>query len=220
MAPVGARERAATRGTRRGLDLTRAIGSEIRIARRRLGLRLVDVARQVGISASELSRIERGRAEWVSMLVLAEACAVVGLDLVARVYPGPRPLRDAHHGRMLTRFHGRIHPALGWGTEVPLPTPGDQRAWDALVRGSDWRYGIEAELNPIDGQALLRRLALKQRDGMVGGVILLMPDTRQTRLFRREFADLLAVQFPVRGSLALTRLAAGHDPGGSAMVVL
>lgn len=113
-----------------------------------------------------------------------------------------------------------MHPALGWGTEVPLPSPGDQRAWDAVVRGPDWRYGIEAELNPIDGQALLRRLTLKERDGMVDGVILLMPDTRQTRLFRREFADLLAAQFPVRGSLALGRLAAGHDPGGSAIVVL
>lgn len=79
---------------------------------------------------------------------------------------------------------------------------------------------VECELNPIDGQALLRRLTLKQRDGMVDGVILLLPDTRQARLFRREFAQLLAEQFPVGSAEALRRLAAGLDPGGSAIVTL
>lgn len=169
---------------------------------------------------AELSRIERGLAGWASVVVLSQLCAVVGLDLAARAYPGGAPLRDARHGRLLSKLKAAISSALRWAIEVPLPNPGDQRAWDAVVRGGAWRYGIEAELNPIDGQALLRRLTLKERDGMVDGVILLMPDTRQTRLFRREFADLLAVQFPVRGAIALSRLAAGDDPGGSAIVVL
>ncbi|MDL2335791.1 MAG: hypothetical protein QFC55_07160, partial [Chloroflexota bacterium] len=127
---------------------------------------------------------------------------------------------DARHGRQLAKLHGRIHSTLGWATEVPLPIPGDQRAWDALIRGPDWRYGIEAEMNPIDGQAMLRRLHLKQRDGIVDGVILLLPDTRQSRLFRREFAHELASVFPVRGTTALQLFAAGLDPGGSAVIVL
>jgi hypothetical protein len=75
-------------------------------------------------------------------------------------------------------------------------------------------------MNPIDGQAALRRLALKQKEGMVDGVILLLPDTRQTRLFKREFASVLAEQFPVRSIDALRRLAAGLDPEGSAIVTL
>jgi hypothetical protein len=73
-------------------------------------------------------------------------------------------------------------------------------------------------MNPIDGQAALRRLTLKQKDGLVDGVILLLPDTRQARLFRREFAGLLAEQFPVRSIDALRHLAAGEDPGGSAII--
>lgn len=198
----------------------RAIGREIRLARRQLGLSLKSVGHAVGISASELSRIERGLADWASLIVLTQLCAVVGLDLSARAYPGGSPLRDARQGVLLTKFRARLHPSLGWGTEVPLPIPGDQRAWDAMILGEGWRYGTEAELNPIDGQALIRRLMLKQRDGGVDGVILLLPDTRQARLFRREFSDLLATDFPIPARLALVRLANGLVPGGNAIVII
>lgn len=51
-------------------------------------------------------------------------------------------------------------------------------------------------------------------------MILLLPDTRQARMFRREFADLLTADFPVSARLALDRLAAGADPGGSAVVII
>lgn len=198
----------------------RSTGAEIRLARIQRGLSIALVASAVGISPSELSRIERGVAPWVSVTVLSRICAVVGLDLFVRAYPGGRPLRDARHGRQLAKLKARLHPTLGWALEVPLPNPGDQRAWDAMIRGDAWRYGVECEMNPIDGQAMLRRLALKQRDGMVDGVILLLPDTRQARLFRREFAQLLDEQFPVSSAKALRRLAAGLDPGGCAIVTL
>lgn len=215
-----ARQRAVHRGTQRGWDLVRLIGREIRLARQQLGLSIATVAREVGISPSELSRIERGVAEWASVIGLAQICAVVGLDLSVKAYAGGRPIRDARHAALLARFRARLHPSLRWSTEVPLPNPGDQRAWDGTVRGEGWRYGTEAELNPIDGQALLRRLTLKQRDGGVDGVILLLPDTRQARQFRREFTSLLATDFPIGSGRALRRLGAGQDPGGSAIIVI
>lgn len=215
-----AKQRAADRGTIRGRDIIRMIGSEIRRARVGLGLSIEFVAREVGISPSELSRLERAEAPWASVVILARICAVVGLDLSARAYPGGAPLRDARHARVLSRFRVRLHASVGWGTEVPLPNPGDQRAWDAMIKGTGWRFGVEAELNPTDGQALIRRLMLKQRDGGVDGVILLMPDTRQTRQFRREYADLLVASFPVPGRVALDRLAKGLHPGGNAIVII
>ena len=92
------------------------------------------------------------------MLTLAKVCSIVGLDLSVRAYPGGRPLHDARHAAMLERLHGRISPALRWSLEVPLPDVADQRAWDAMIRGVGWRFGVECELNPLDGQALLRRL--------------------------------------------------------------
>jgi transcriptional regulator with XRE-family HTH domain len=212
------RQRAADRGAAKGREAVRVIGKEIRLARTQLSLRATDVARACGISTYELTRIERAEAEWVSVVTLARLCAIVGLDLAVRAYPGGVPLRDARHARLLEKQRSKLHPSLGWALEVPLPNPGDQRAWDAMIRGAGWRYGVECELNPIDGQTLMRRITLKQRDGMVDGVNLLLPDTRQVRLFNREYAAALKDMFPVPSSIALAQLAAGKDPGGSAII--
>jgi transcriptional regulator with XRE-family HTH domain len=217
---MSTRQRPADRGRQRGLDQVRTIGREIRLARRTLSLSLAAVGQAVGISATELSRIERGLAPWVSLVLLAQLCAVVGLDLSARAYPGGVPLRDARHGRLLAELFGLIHRSLRRGAEVPMPLRGDQRGWDGWIAGSGWRYGVEVELNPIDGQALLRRIHLKERDSGVNGVILVLPDTRQSRLFRRHFADLLAADFTVPGRRSLELLGAAADPGGSSVVVL
>lgn len=105
------------------LGLIRTIGSEIRLARAQLGLSIETVAREVGISHAELSRIERARAEWVSVVVIARVCAAVGLDLSARAYPGGSPIRDARHAGLLDRLRKMLHPSLRWNTEVPLPNP-------------------------------------------------------------------------------------------------
>src|SRR5688500_6603864 len=121
-----AKQRAVDRGTTRGRESVRSIGAEARRARTQLGLSIERVARAIAISPTELSRIERGLAPWVSVLVLSRLCAVVGLDLAVRAYPGGVPLRDARHNHVLMRFHEQIHPALGWSLEVPLPNPGDQ----------------------------------------------------------------------------------------------
>jgi transcriptional regulator with XRE-family HTH domain len=217
---MASRQRAVDRGNERGVDLIRKIGAEIRLARRGRGLSIASVARQVGVSATELGRIERADAIWVSVIVLARACAVVGLDLAARAYPGGSPIRDARHNRLLEKLHAVVHESLKWAIEVPLPGAGEQRAWDALIRGDGWRFGVECELNPMDGQALIRRLQMKIKDGMVDGLILLLPDTRQARAFRREFAQTLAEMFPIRGRVALDHLSNGTEPGGSAIVIL
>lgn len=217
---MATRQRAADRGNEAGLRALQSITREIRQARRGAGLSLDAVASEVRLSAAQLSRIERMQIRAVSLVALARICAVVGLDLAVRTYPGPRSLKDARHARQLEKLHVRVHGSLGWTTEAPLPNPGDQRAWDAVIRGDDWRFGVECELNPIDGQSLLRRLHLKQRDGLVDGVILLMPDTRQTRAFRREFRDQLAADFPAAAHAALKSLAAGRAPEASALIVL
>jgi transcriptional regulator with XRE-family HTH domain len=214
------KERAVDRGRQRGRDAACSVCREIRRTRRSLGLSIAAVAREVGISASTLSRTERCIMPNVSLTLLAQVCEVVGLELSARAFPGGRPLRDARQGRILGKFGNLLHPSLRWGTEVPLPIPGDKRGWDGMIGGPGWRYGAEVETSPTDGQATIRRIKLKARDGQVDGVILIVPDTRQTRAFRREFADLLAIEFPVPGRLALELLAAAADPGGSSVVVL
>lgn len=196
------------------------IGAELRFARVGGGLSIDVVAGATGMSNAEVSRIERALAPKVPLVTLARLAGVVGLDLVARLYPGPRVLRDQAHSNLLNDFRACIHPSLRWATEVPLPIPGDQRAWDGMILGSDWRFGAEAETAPRDGQAVARRLALKLRDGGVDGLILILRDTHRSRLFVEETRTHLGDLFPVRARVALASLRAGRRPEGNAVIVL
>jgi transcriptional regulator with XRE-family HTH domain len=71
----------AARGTRRGRRLLNDLGAELRAARVAAGLTLAGVGASAGVSAGELSRIERGLAPWLDIVTAARVCAVVGLDL-------------------------------------------------------------------------------------------------------------------------------------------
>ena len=196
------------------------LGQEIRDARLGLGLSLDAVAAAVGISPSELSRIERAIAVRVPAIVLFRVAALVGLDLSMRTYPGASPLRDAAHGALLAELRHHVHSDLRWSAEVPLPIVGDQRAWDALVDGHGWRVGVEAETSLRDGQALLRRLRLKARDGGADGLILLLRGTRTTRRTLAETGLLNDPFFGLPGREALAALSAGKWPSARNAIVV
>jgi transcriptional regulator with XRE-family HTH domain len=217
---VSTRERPIDRGTARGRRSVVEVGQEIRLARRDRALSLAAVGRATGQSHSTVSRIERGLAPNVTLVQLSRLSAVVGLELSVRCFPGGLPIRDAPQAALLARFKARLHKSIRWAAEVPLPRPGDQRAWDAMVIGSGWRFGVEAETAPRDGQALARRLELKRRDGEVDGVILVLPNTRRARTFLREFVMTVADNFPVASTRALELLGAGLSPGASAIVLV
>ncbi len=105
-------------------------------------------------------------------------------------------------------------------TEVPLPSPGDRRAWDAVVAGPGWLLPIEAETRPGDLQALERRLTLKLRDSGFDRVLLVLGQSRHNGDFVRAHAGALHERFPVSGERAIELLRAGVDPGASAVVLL
>jgi hypothetical protein len=101
-----------------------------------------------------------------------------------------------------------------------MPIRGDLRAWDAMIRGTGWVEGVEAESRPRDLQAVRRRIALKERDSGVGAVILLLADTRHNRELVRAHDEALGADFPIPGKAALELLRAGRNPGGSSVVLL
>jgi transcriptional regulator with XRE-family HTH domain len=217
---VGTIERPVERARERASAATRNAGNELRAARRDRNLSLAKVGAAAGITAAAVSRIERGLAPGVSVLRLAQLSEAVGLEISLRFYTGGPPLRDAAHAALLTRFRQAIHPKLRWATEVPFPRPGDQRAWDAVVSDTGWRYGVEAETAPRDVQALARRLAMKLRDGGTDGVLLVLPKTRRVRELLVAGRGLLDATLPVPGATARARLAAGLDPGGNAILLI
>jgi transcriptional regulator with XRE-family HTH domain len=175
------RERPADRGRRRARGDTAVIAGDLYRARTSSGLSLRTVSAASGIDHTRLWRFERGAATELTLPDIAAVGAVVGLDVRLRAYPAGDAIRDAGQQRLLERLHTRLHPSLGWQTEVALPIDGDRRAWDALIRGERWKCGVEAETVLADVQAVERRLALKIRDGGVDKAILLVADTRRNR---------------------------------------
>jgi transcriptional regulator with XRE-family HTH domain len=201
----------------------RRLGEEHRIARLGAGLSVRDAAAASAASHQQLLRFERGELDRLSITELGAWCAVVGLDLALRAYPAGDPIRDRAQLALLDRLRARIHAELRWRTEVPLLIDGDLRAWDAEIRGREprpWRARIEAETNITDGQALERRLTLKDRDDPDGHLILLLSDTRANRDAIRVLRDGLRELLPLGTREILAALAAGRDPGGSGIVIL
>lgn len=216
---MGTRERPSDRGRRRASEAMRRLGNDHRLARTGAGLSLRDAGAASGTPHQQLLRFERGELDRISIADLGAWCAVVGLDLALRCYPAGDPLRDRAQLALLERLRARLHASLRWSTEVALPIEGDLRAWDAVIRGRDWRRPVEAETVLDDLQALERRLALKRRDGGEDHLILLVADTARNRRALAaapgSFADL-----PLRTRAILAALGRGDEPGGSRIVIL
>lgn len=220
------RERPVDRGNRISTaDLDRTC-IELRQARVAAGLSVAAVGRAARLSASEVSRIERGRIANVSLRRLATIGAAVGLDVRVRAYPGPDPIRDIAQVRLLERLRARLPGDQSFRTEVPLPIAGDQRAWDGWIGGLQMNAGgrrglpVEAETRISDLQAQLRRLVLKMRDGDADHVLLVIADTPSNRAAIRVGGTLLRDLFPITPRRAMRAIAEGRHPAGSACIFL
>ena len=213
------RERSVDRASARARAIVAELGRELHEARLDRAISLTDLSHAARLSPSQISRIERGLTPNLGVPQIARLLAAVGLDFSARAYPAGEPIRDVAHVRLLASLRARLHPSLTWLTEVPLPIPGDLRAWDAVIAGRTWRVGVECETRPRDVQALERRIALKERDGGLHNIVLLLRDSEHNRRIVRSSSGLVA-RFPLPGARALALLAAGDPPGGNAIIRL
>lgn len=196
------------------------IGDDIRIARLGAGLSQSVAGRSVDMSHAQMGRIERGVLRNLTVDQACRAAAAVGLRLTARTWPDGDPVRDAPHLGLLGRFRARLPAEATWRTEVPLPLPGDRRAWDAVIGLAGRRAGCEAETSLKDIQALERRAALKLRDGDVDVLILLVADTAANRQVLRVHRAVLRTLLPMDGRDVMASLRSGALPGANGLVVL
>lgn len=104
----------------------------------------------------------------------------------------------------------------GFRTSVAM----DRRAWDAVIEGRGWRLGVEAETRLADVQSLQRRIALKERDGDVTAVILLVNDTAHNRRVIAHEDAALRERFPGSARRALRRISNAQAPDASTLVML
>ena len=207
-------------GAARARETLARLTAEARAVRLASGLGQNVVAAALGISRSQYSRIERGLSPDLSIDMAARLFAVLGQALSIRAFPAGDPIRDAAHAALLERLHARCHRSVRWRTEVPFPIPGDLRAWDASAACGVCRIGVEAETRLRDLQALHRRLNLKERDGGMDRLVLLVLDSRSNREVVWSHREELALRFPIPGTRAIELLAAGVDPGGNALILL
>lgn len=213
-----ASERRFVRADQRAALALGNLGRELRTARVSHGLSQRAVGAASRVEQAEVSRIEAGRRPGATIRTLARLATAVGLELSVRLYPGGQPIRDKAHIALLARFRKTVGESWTWVAEVPLPIPGDKRAWDRVLRGVGIVVGVEAETRPTDLQEVQRRIALKKRDAQVDRVALVLADTDWNRRLVR--LNDLEGAFPIQSKVALKLLAEGRDPGGDAVILI
>ena len=183
-----------------------------------------EIGRALRLGPGTVARIMRAQSPDVSIVRTAQVLETVGLELSARAFPAGPPVRDAGQIRLLARLRLRVNAQLRWTEEAPvieLARPGsiDHRAWDAGIDGPGIRVRVDAETRLGDLQAVERRVALKQRDGHVSDVILLLAETRHHRLLLAEAGEGLRAGFPVSQRAALAALRDGRSLGENALIM-
>ncbi len=208
-------QRARDRGARQGRRILQLLADEFHGKRLSTGLSQEAVATASGLSRPIYSRIETAKRVTTSFDEASRIAAVLGLDVVVRLYPGGEPLRDTAQQGRLDQLMRAVKAPLTWRPEVPLPVSADRpewRAWDAVIWGSGERTAVEVEMSIRDGQALERRLALKRRDDPTEGFLLVIADTRANRSVLGDHPALFADLPRLSRRTVLVELRAGRHP--------
>jgi transcriptional regulator with XRE-family HTH domain len=196
------------------------LGREIRDARLAAGASLHAAAARVDMSHAQLSRIERGVLDELTVDQVSRACAAVGLQLWARAVPGAGPALDAPQLALIGRLRKELPSTVRVRTEVPIPLQGDRRAWDCVLGLDPDETPLEAETRLRDIQSLDRRHALKLRDSGMKVMVLLIADTAHNRRMLELYREDLRGSFPLDTRQVMAALRAGRTPPASGIVIL
>jgi transcriptional regulator with XRE-family HTH domain len=215
-----ARNEPALHGRRIAQRLRTAFGSELLAGRLSAGISQRSAGSAAGMSHTQFGRIERGELTGLTIDQAARAAAAIGLRLTLRTYPDGDPARDAAHLGLIERFRRRLPPGTVWRTEVPMPIPGDRRAWDGAAILLGRTAGCEMEMRLGDMQALERHIALKQRDSGVDVVVLVIADTKHNRRMLELHRDELRTLLPLDSRQVLDAFRRGELPERSGIVIV
>ena len=217
---MGTRETRRERGRRKGEQIIRALIGELRIARETAGVSQRALAAQLGSSQSEINRLEQFRFPTVSLPRLSELASLLGLELHASLHALGDPIRDKAHQALIGRLVRIIATPYIVTREVLLPLPGDMRSWDALLRLGDLLVGVEAEARMRDVQAFVRRIRLRERDGGVDEILIVLADTAYNRLLIDQLREALGDRFGTSPRLLMGALRSGRRLPGSGVILL
>ena len=127
----------------------------------------------------------------------------------------PRTLRSAE------RFRRRLPPSTIWRTEVPIPIPGDHRAWDGVAAlRAEARRVRAAKRDSTTSRRSNGGSTLKQRDGDVDIVLLVVADTTANRRFLEQHREQFRGLLPLDSRQVLDAFRRGVLPERSGIVIV
>jgi hypothetical protein len=164
--------------------------AELRNARLAAALSLDQLAREVGWSATAVGRFDSGKRDDVGVIELSEVASVLGYEVSVGLHPIGDPVRDKGQLACGHRFDALLHDRWRVTDETLLPGAGEQRAWDKLLELVDatprCMVGVDIESRVWDVQAIVRRTRLRERDGQVDHILIVLADTAHNRLIADE----------------------------------
>jgi transcriptional regulator with XRE-family HTH domain len=218
------RETRVHRGRRRGQGLVARAIAELRDARLTAGLSQSAVAHELGLAQANLWRLEAGQVSEVTLVRLSELASVLGLEVSVGLHPIGDPIRDKGQLACAQRFNLILSDRWRATDETLLPGAGEQRAWDKLLRlvGETTRclVGADIESRVWDVQALVRRTRLRERDGRVDHILLVLADTAHNRRVVDELRAALGPDYATSPRAILRALREGRPLAGSGVVLI
>lgn len=220
---MATRQTRLLRGRRRGDVLVRRTLSELRERRMMLGISQHAMARELGCSQANLWRTE---AEEVAVTVvrLSEMASVMGLELSIGLHELGDPIRDKGQQALAGRFAALLSPRWAVTSEALLPMPGDLRAWDKLLRltGAErgQLVGVDLETRIRDAPALVRRTRMRERDGGVDAIVIVLSDSATDRRLVAQLRDALGHDYATNSRVLLKALREGSALAGSGVVLI
>ena len=193
---------------------------QIRTTRMGANLSVRNVAHALGWSPARYARFETNQLHDLGVRQIAEAGAVLGLELAARLHPAGEPISDAGQQKLRGRFRGLLAPAFRVVSEVLLPNLGDRRAWDLLLRLGGVLIGVELETRIRDVQRLVRHVRERQRDGGVDHVLLVLSASSHNRALLAQLLEALGPDFATPPRQILRALREGRATPGSGVLLL
>jgi transcriptional regulator with XRE-family HTH domain len=221
---VSTKETRLLRGRRRGRLLVARLLGDLRTARQIAGLSQSALARELGLDHSNLWRLEAGRLDDVGVVRLAELASLLGYEISLGLHPIGDPLRDKGQLTCGRRFDAVLSDRWRVTDEALLPGAGEHRAWDKLLRlvGGTPRclVGADIESRVWDVQAIVRRTRLRERDGQVDHVLIVLADTAHNRRHIDELRQALGPAYATSPRAILRSLRAGRPLPGSGVVLV
>jgi len=197
----------------------RTLVSELRQERQTANLSQRTVAAELGWQQSALNRLERFGFQNVPLVRLVEIASVLGLDVSVRLHRMGDPIHDNASQALVSRFIRVVSSSYRVTREALLPS-GGQRSWDVLLRLGAVLVGVESVTRVRDMQALVRLIRLRERDGGVDHVLLVLSNSAHNRAMLGQLLDALGPRFRTQPRSILDAQRDGLPVPGSGVLLM